>query len=159
MQLIEYFIWSKTFSNNLLSKLALLSILSQPIFNIIRIKTYPSIIPFLIFLYIFIVIIWFIYITPINKINFASIPSKNGHLSWKWLDQSMASLFIWYIFLSSYWILENNYLSFFIISIFLFISIALYKDTQTWGSLWCWLCNVVSIYLIFKVFQKNICNV
>ena len=42
MQLIEYFIWNKSFSNRLLSQIALLVILSQPIFGILSISKHTT---------------------------------------------------------------------------------------------------------------------
>jgi hypothetical protein len=158
MQLIEYFVWSETFSNKLLSQIAFLLIFSQPIFNIISIEKRPELIPYLLLPYIIFVIVYTI-ITPLNTLDFSMVPSKNGHLSWKWLESNLLIILIWYMFLSSRWIIDDMYISFILITIILIISIILYKDTQTWGSLWCWVCNIASFYFILCVFYKDFCTV
>jgi len=159
MQLIEYFIWSKTFSNRLLSQLGLLLILSQPIFNIIKIESKPSLIPYILIAYLLFVAILYLFIIPINTINFSSTPHKNGHLSWNWLNWNILIVLIWYIFLTSRWIIDKIYLSFIFITLLLIITIVLYKKSNTWGSLWCWFCNIISFYYILKVFYKDICKI
>jgi hypothetical protein len=159
MQLIEYFIWSKTFSNRLLSQIGLSVILLQPIFNIIKIKTKPELIPYLLIAYLIFIIIVYTSIIPLDSINFSTLPSKNGHLSWKWMNWNIFILAIWYLFLSSTWIIDKMYLTLIFVTIFLIISIILYKDTHTWGSMWCWICNIISIYFIYNVFYKDFCKI
>ena len=92
-----------------------------------------------------------------NTIDFSMVPSKNGHLSWKWLDLNIYIIFIWYAFLSIRWIIDRMYLVLTIITALLIITLVLYKDTNTFGSMWCWTANIMSFYLIFAVFYKNIC--
>ena len=135
IQLIEYFIWSKTFSNKLLSQIALFVILCQPIINIIKIETQPKFIPYLLVAYFIFIIILYTIIIPINTIQFSSVPSKNGHLSWKWLNWNIYIIAIWYAFLSLRWIIDKMYLTLIFVTIFLIISIILYKESNTWGSM------------------------
>ena len=159
MQLIEYFIWTKTFSNKLLSQIALFVILCQPIFNIIKIETYPKAIPYLLAAYLIFIIILYTLIIPIDTINFSTVSSKNGHLSWKWLNWNIYIIFIWYTFLSTRWIIDKMYTIFIVISVLLIITLILYKETNTFGSMWCWVANVLSINLIFVVFYKDMCKI
>ena len=159
IQLIEYFIWSKTFSNKLLSQIALFVIICQPMFNIIKIQNKPELIPYILAAYISIVAIVYTFIIPLNTVNFSSVPSKNGHLSWKWLDVNIYLILTWHIFISIRWIIDEIYSYLIIVSILLIISIILYRETNTWGSMWCWVCNILSFYLIFEVFYKDICKI
>jgi len=159
IQLIEYFIWSKTFSNRLLSQIALFVIICQPMFNIIKIQNKPELIPYILAAYISIVAIVYTFIIPLNTVNFSSVPSKNGHLSWKWLDVNIYLILTWHIFISIRWIIDEIYSYLIIVSILLIISIILYRETNTWGSMWCWMCNILSFYLIFEVFYKDICKI
>jgi hypothetical protein len=159
IQLIEYFIWSKTFSNKLLSQIALFVIICQPMFNIIKIKSIPELIPYILVAYISIVAIVYTFIIPLKTVNFSSVPSKNGHLAWKWLDVNIYLILIWYIFISVRWIIDGIYSYLIIVSLLLIISIVLYRETNTWGSMWCWLCNILSFYLIFEVFYKDFCKI
>ena len=159
VQLIEYFIWSKTFSNRLLSQLLLIVILTQPIFNIIRIQTQPELIPYLLLAYIVFIVILFTVVVPLNTVDFSTVPSKNGHLAWNWLNMNIYAIILWHVFLSLYWIIDKNYVLFAIVSIFLIASIILYKETNTWGSMWCWVCNIISFFIIFRVFYRDFCKI
>jgi hypothetical protein len=159
MQLLEYFIWTKTFSNKLLSQIALFIVLCQPIFNIIKIETYPKAISYLLAAYLIFIIILYTLIIPIDTINFSTVSSKNGHLSWKWLNWNIYIIFILYTFLSTRWIIDKMYMIFIVISVLLIITLILYKETNTFGSMWCWVANVLSIYLIFVVFYKDMCKI
>jgi hypothetical protein len=158
MQLIEYFIWSKTFPNRILSQIALFVILCIPIFNIIKIEKSPEWIPYILGGYLVFIVILYTAIIPLNTIEFSSVPSKNGHLSWKWLTWNIYIILIWYAFLSLRWIIDKMYPTFIFVSIFLIISIILYKETNTWGSMWCWICNIISFYFILLVFNKDFCK-
>ena len=96
MQLIEYFIWSKTFSNRLLSQIALFAILCQPVLNILKIQKMPKLIPYLLVAYFIFIIIVYTIITPLNTLEFSSVPSKNGHLAWKWFSWNIYIIVIWF---------------------------------------------------------------
>ena len=157
MQLIEYFVWTKAFSNKLLSQIGFFVIMCQPIFNIIKIEQLPQVIPYVLAAYIIFIVILYTFIVPLHTVIFSTVPSKNGHLSWKWLDLNIYIIFIWYAFLSIRWIIDKMYLVLTIITALLIITLVLYKDTNTFGSMWCWTANIISFYLIFEVFYKNIC--
>jgi hypothetical protein len=159
IQLIEYFIWTKTFSNKLLSQIGLFIIICQPILNIIKIEQLPEVIPYILIAYIIFIVILYTHVVPLNTVNFSTLPSKNGHLSWKWLNWNIYIIFIWYAFLSIRWIIDKMYPVLTIISTLLIITLILYKDTNTFGSLWCWTINIISFYLIFQVFYKDFCKI
>ena len=154
MQLLEYFIWKKTISNKSLSQIGLIIILLQPIFSILTLNdniNYRWLIKPFIALY-FILIICVIY--SWSNIDFRSIKGPNGHLSWRWLDFSTISILIWCVFVFVPFILRKDWLS----TAFLFItgslSYILYNKSLTWGSMWCWLANLVAFYLVFIVLYK-----
>jgi hypothetical protein len=159
MQLLEYFVWSKTFSNRLLSQIALFAIICQPIFNILKIETQPELIPYLLAAYFVFIGILYTVVIPLHTIEFSTVPSKNGHLSWKWLNVNIFIIIMWFTFLSLYWIIDKQYILFALIAIFLIISIILYKETNTWGSMWCWVANLIAFYLIYLVFSKDFCKI
>ena len=159
IQLIEYFVWSKTFSNRLLSQIAFSVIFCQPILKILSIEKRPELIPCLLVAYIIFVIIVYTSIIPLNTVDFSMVPGKNGHLSWKWVDCNLLIILIWYMFLSSRYLIDKIYLTLILLTIFLIVSMILYKDTQTWGSMWCWVANFTSFYFILSVFYKDICTI
>jgi hypothetical protein len=159
LQLIEYFIWSKTFSNRILSQIALFVILCQPIVNIIKIEKAPYLIPYLLVAYFVFIGVLYTVIIPLRTIDFSTVQSKNGHLSWNWLMWNIYIIAIWYAFISVRWIIDKMYPTFIFITIALIISIILYKDTYTWGSMWCWIANIISLYFILKVFYNDLCKI
>jgi hypothetical protein len=153
MQFIEYLIWSKTFSNRSLSMIALLLIVLQPVCSLICIKDKNLLVPLLIGYSIFVAYIF----TRWNTIDFRSIKSSNGHLSWKWLDWSVTILAIWMFFFFISFIINKSYLYLIIGLIAVVVCYVLFRDTQTWGSLWCWISNACAIVLLYFVFAKDIC--
>jgi hypothetical protein len=159
MQSIEYFIWSKTFSNRLLSQIALFFILCQPVLNILKIQKMPKLIPYLLVAYFIFIIIVYTIITPLNTLDFSSVPSKNGHLAWKWFTWNIYIIVIWFAFLSARWVIDEMYLILVFVTIILVVSVILYKETKTWGSMWCWLANAISIYFIVLIFYKDFCKI
>jgi hypothetical protein len=159
IQLIEYFIWSKTFSNRLLSQIMLFVLISQPFLNILKIEKRPDLVPYLLAGYILFIVIVYTTLIPLNTVDFSSVPSKNGHLSWNWLNWNIYILVIWYAFLSARWIIDNMYITLVVITIFLIVSIILFKETKTYGSMWCWIVNIVSFYLILRVFHNDFCKI
>jgi hypothetical protein len=159
IQLIEYFIWSNTFSNRLLSQIMLFVLISQPFLNILKIEKRPDLVPYLLAGYILFIVIVYTTLIPLNTVDFSSVPSKNGHLSWNWLNWNIYILVIWYAFLSARWIIDNMYITLVVITIFLIVSIILFKETKTYGSMWCWIVNIVSFYLILRVFHNDFCKI
>ncbi len=154
MQLTEYFIWSKQFSNRLVSQLSYILILSQPFFGLLTIdKPIKNV---LIFLYICFVAVVMI-LKPWSSIDFRTIPAENGHLAWYWLQFSFPLMIIWFLFLISSQALKSKWILILCASISVSISYILYHKTLTWGSLWCWISNVFAVYLIYRVFEDDVC--
>jgi hypothetical protein len=156
MQLIEYFIWSKSFSNRLLSQIALLVILSQPLFGILSISNhttfkYVALVGYLLFITVVMIF------KPWSTIDFTTVQATNGHLSWKWLDYSKITILIWFLFLSIKLVVNKNLYILSLVTISAIVTYVLYSKTLTWGSLWCWLINIFSLILIATVFYDDIC--
>ena len=156
MQLIEYFIWSKSFSNRLLSQIAFIFIVTQPLFSILSISNhtnikYVALVGYLLFT------VFMMVIKPWSKIDFRSVQASNGHLSWKWLDYPKFAIIIWFLFLSISFALNKEWIKLILLTITAIISYALYSKTLTWGSLWCWLVNLASLYMIGIVFYDDVC--
>lgn len=159
IQLIEYFTWVNINNRDaiaLLSKLGLGLVLVQP--ALIHTFVLPQNI-FHIFLAVYAV---FLTLTltvwhPIKDIIFLMHKAANGHLAWDWLKipdilvVGWMCFFIWPLLYSKYYI----YSAIMIASAA--IIFATYKTSNTWGSMWCWIANVCSIYLIGKVFARELC--
>ena len=156
MQLIEYFIWNKSFSNRLLSQIALLVILSQPIFGILSISKHTTLKYVALVSYFLFITVLMIF-KPWSMIDFRTIQSTNGHLSWKWLNYSSIVMVIWFMFISIKLFVNKDWYILSLVTISAIVTYVLYSKTLTWGSLWCWLLNLLSLILIATVFYDDIC--
>jgi len=154
MQLLEYFIWSKQFSNSLLSKLSYMLVLSQPFFGLL--SSDISIKYNLVILYVFFVAALLLF-NQWSSTDFRSIPASNGHLAWHWLQLSLPWLIIWFLFLITKTLSNKEWFFALFMTLAVSVSYILYNKTLTWGSLWCWFSNVFSLYLIYIVFADDVC--
>jgi len=148
MQLIEYFIWSKSFSNRLLSQIAFVFIFSQPNHTTVKSLSLVGYLLFIVFLMI---------LKPWSTIDFTTVQATNGHLSWKWLNYSKIVILIWFMFLFISLVVNKEWIKLSLITITAIISYVLYSKTLTWGSLWCWISNLFSLILIATVFYDDVC--
>ena len=155
MQLIEYFIWSNTFSNKIMSQLAYILIVLQPVFALLCIED-KKIKKIGLILYTLFIIPFFI--MPWSSVDFRSIPGRNGHLAWYWAKFTLPVLIIWSLFLTLRIILNKDWLFLILVLGALSLSYFFYNKTFTWGSMWCWACNLISLILIYTVFAKEFCR-
>jgi hypothetical protein len=165
MQLVEYFAWNASnasnkwvISNRTASIAGLALIVYQPIlFTLCIYKEHPRIATALICMYVIFLSLLFGVIKPFVTIDFRSVPAPNGHLAWKWLDFPLAVLIIWVIFLALPAAIQGYWIGFAAIVGLASLSYYLFRTTDTWGSMWCWVANGIALYLIFKVFEKEVC--
>ncbi len=156
MQLVEYFIWSKTFSNRLLSQIGFMLIVLQPVLGILTVSNHMNIMKYVSLAgYVCFALITMV-LNPWSKIDFSSTPSSNGHLAWNWLKYSKPVMLIWFLFLSIKFIANKNWILYILLCISAAATYTLYHKTYTWGSLWCWLCNFASFILVFNVFYDEV---
>lgn len=159
IQLIEFVLWKNINNisiNILFSKIALILVLLQPVFSILTIQTQKNLIIPLIVLYSIFIILLFYY-KPWSTINFRSIPALSGHLSWKWLDYKLIIVLIWLLFLTLTFAIDKEWIKYIFILILFTISYILYHSDLTWGSLWCWIANILAFYWLYRIFKKDIC--
>jgi len=154
MQLLEYFTWKHLNNkkiNRLLSQLGLFLIALQPILYILQPnidKTVPTLLIGLYIIFLFACILYF-------PIDFSMTKAPNGHLAWNWLNFPPYIIITWVIFLSVILLYIKKYIIFIIqVSLFLAIYYTYYK-TNTWGSLWCWIANSISVFYIIRTFFKS----
>jgi len=152
MQLIEFFAWRNLGNKeniSFLSKVALGFILSQPL--LVHAGRFNTIIIPL--AYIVGLILFFISHTT----TFSMHKAANGHLAWTWLPTSPLFIVSWMMFFLLPFLYTKEYLFFFVILITALISFYTYYKDNTWGSMWCWIANIYSIYLLYLVFSKDLC--
>ena len=159
MQLVEYFAWRNINDKNalsLISKAGLLLILLQPsIMTLASLSSkllYPFLGTYAAFVFVFLTVIY-----PIQDINFTMHNASNVHLSWDWLDVPHISAFIWVGFLAFPFLSAKRYIETFLLVLSFIVCYALYIKTNTWGSMWCWIANALSVGLIALVFAKELC--
>ena len=144
MQLLEYFLWTylNTPWNSFLSKIGLFLIILLP-FNTIVLSTIPY------KWHVLGVYLLFVgMVLSFCRISFHTSIAKNNHLSWDWLKLPIPTVLLWGLF---YLIPNLNRLD--MIALFSFstfwITIYTYYNTNTYGSMWCWIANFCSIYFYF----------
>jgi hypothetical protein len=158
IQLLEYFAWSNLNNKkmiNFLSKIGLLLIIIQPILINLAYNIDNKIKTLIISLYLVFIVFCVLYF----PIDFSMNKAKNGHLAWNWLNFPTIINFIYFSFVLGVILYQKRY---FVFSAHLILVLSIYYTyykTNTWGSLWCWIANLVALYLIFKVFfNMKLCN-
>jgi hypothetical protein len=156
MQLVEYFTWKNINNkkmNTFLSQIGLFLIfILIPLFIFSR-KITNKLKTILIGLYI----CFSIFCILNFKIDFSMNKAINGHLAWNWLKFPFIIMCIWLSFLFGLILYQGRYIEFIVyLLIFSTIYYTQYKY-DTWGSLWCWIANILSLKLIIKVFLDNKC--
>ena len=72
----------------------------------------------------------------------------NGHLVWHWLDtswSSVVSLVIYFAFLFGPLLWKQEWLLMAIAGTTLGLSLWSYSESNTWGSMWCWIVNFIVV--------------
>lgn len=151
IQLVEYFIW-KGYNNRLFSLLGLLLILSQPIFALLIIKESNIKMGF-ISLYVIMCVIYYLMNSPINL---TTTIAKNGHLKWNWLNVNMIFIFIWFAFILVSIVYSGSRIGIIFITASFLISLYMYYQAGTFGSMWCWIANLVFVYLFYLIVKKSL---
>jgi len=155
IQLVEYFTWKHLHNkkiNRLLSKIGFFLIVLQPILfilvpNNVKFNVKASLIT------LYLVCFFLIFFSIKNDFSMAKAP--NGHLAWNWLSYPPYIVLLWLAFFLVILLYAKKYINFFgHLLIFLAIYYTYYK-TNTWGSLWCWIANIMALSLIMRTFFKS----
>lgn len=161
IQLVEFFLW--TYLNNpelnyFFSGVGFIVILLEPFFFILTIANYKYR-NYVLSLYLFCILLY----CATNKIEFKTVVAKNKHLEWKWLDVPLYYAFLWvafFCFSTFYKYMSNPTKNNFELYALIFIlatagiSFATYIESKTWGSMWCWVANIVGFryyYLLWNL--------
>jgi hypothetical protein len=155
IQLLEYFTWKHLHNkkiNRLLSQLGLFIIFIQPLLMILT----PNNVKFnikatLITLYL----IFFSLIFFSIKNDFSMTKAPNGHLAWNWLKYPPPIVIIWLTFYLVILLYAKKYFIFAINTLIVLAIYYTYYKTNTWGSLWCWISNIMVALLIFRTFFNS----
>ena len=157
MQLLEYFIWKNIKNskrNTLLSKLGLLLIVSQLYFLILFAQ--PIYYSLLLAIYTLFFLSIYLYKSMYNPFVFKTKVSPNGHLSWEWLrfdGKERPILWTGLILYLVPWLLAKRtpYTTLFIGGTLFMIGFVLLQKENTYGSMWCWLINVILLFTMMDI--------
>jgi hypothetical protein len=156
IQLVEYFTWKNLDNatrNRLLSQIALLLIILQPlllIFSEYKGKNKN------VLMSVYLIFALFVLFT--QKIDYSMNKASNGHLAWNWLNFSMWVTLTWFFFYFFTYVYNKEYFKFILYILVVCLIYYTYYKTKTWGSLWCWIANIISFYLILSIFYKDFCK-
>ena len=155
MQLVEYFAWNHLNDKKiirLLSQIGLFLVLIQiPLFVFSH-----DPFPYRLLLLGLFMVLGSIILFGFN-IDFSMNKAPNGHLTWNWLNLPPWMLFIYIIIFVGLTFFQKKYIE---SLFFLFVICGIYYThytSNTWGSLWCWFCNLFALKLIGEVFLKDVC--
>jgi len=140
MQLIEYIVWTYPHLNFYASIGAVFLLFLQPIASILTMKDYRII---SIVSYIALTLVYYMY-HGVHPDEYHMYPGTNGHLVWKWL-RNTSVLWIYFLFLLVPVFLTTSIDMNLLIMITLVASLYGYYKANTWGSMWCWLINLLVI--------------
>jgi len=158
MQLVEYFTWThlEDLVANRRAAYAASALLSlQPIASLLTIHT-PSIRNALLTAYILFGILDH-FTQPkeeAEKRDYSMSKAPNGHLQWNWLSpltpRRMLSLAVYFVFLLVPLIINKHFELLVLALGTLGISAYTYLSQNTWGSMWCWIVNLIVLWVVGK---------
>jgi len=152
IQLMEYFTWRNMNDrkmNGFLSRVGLFLIFIQiPLFILSFSKVESSIKTALIAMYL----IFSLLVGSYYQVDFSMTKAPNGHLAWNWLKFPTFIMLIWLVFMFCLFVYDKQYITFVVYSVVVFAIYYTYHKTNTWGSLWCWLANILALRLVLQVF-------
>jgi len=85
--------------------------------------------------------------------NFSTSIGSNGHLSWNWMNYKGTDniwLFIYLLFYIIPSIFINTELLYILVATLLF-SLFFYFKYNTFGTMWCWISNIIFLYYIVNI--------
>lgn len=155
IQLVEYFTWKNLHdkaANRLLSQIALFLIFIQIPLSITSTLKYEDQPVVLGLYFVFCAFVYFSF-----PIDFSMKKAPNGHLAWNWLKFPSWVIVVWISFLLGSLFYVKKYVDFALYSVAITAIYYTYYKSNTWGSLWCWISNILALKLISQVFLKDLC--
>ena len=151
IQLLEYFLWTNQKSvnlNNILSNIGLLILVLECYASINLIQStnirYYACIVFSLLLFVG------LFLHDYKSAN--TTIGINKHLQWNWVSYQTLCTIIYLLFFigsSFFWSKELNIIKIFSIGSLVTASIWAYVAGGGMGTLWCWIANFISLYLLY----------
>ena len=162
MQLIEFFLWrnlkNEPQENNLVTRMEWNHLISFMAFLLLAIHPFAfcliitdSVIQEWFFGLYIIFLFLTLYIHETEKVDYSASIAKNGHLTWNWTNNYAITYYIYLIFFFVL-LIEKYYATFIIIfATFIYSAVSYYYE-GTFSSIWCWMANIIGIFIILRVF-------
>lgn len=156
IQLVEYFLWKNLNDkgwNRFFSVIGFIVIFLLPAFTIYGSQNKYTMNVLLLY------IITYLHILFTIPIDFSTSIAPNKHLAWNWLKMPLYIIILWTLFFmysSMYSIYLGNYKY---IHIVLFVGLTYiitfysYYTSNTFGTMWCWIANLMSFYFYYLLFN------
>lgn len=158
MQLNEYFLWkylaTKSFANILFTKLTCVLIMLQPIASILLLHDQKQLMWRFLIAYAILGSVTIVVLSQKPASHFISHVGKNGHLVWNWIAKKNVhwyAIAIYFIFLIIPMVLTKEYFILALVLVTLFLSLYYFVKYDTWGSMWCWMANIIMIVIVIKI--------
>ena len=156
IQLVEYFAWNNLNNkkiNKIISYITLLILMIQvPLLAIAYNKNKNVNYIIILIFTIFIIAI------PFRNNDISIIKSTNGHLQWNFTKRAGLITTVYLSIIFGVLLYNKQYVLLTILFATCLFSMYSYYKSNTWTSIWCWTANILSIYLVVKVFYKDFCT-
>lgn len=156
IQLVEYFLWTNLNHkgwNRFFSVIGFIVIFLLPAFTIYGGQNkYTKNVLALYF-------ITYLYILFTIPIDFSTSIAPNKHLLWNWLKMPLYIIILWTLFFmysSIYSIYLGDYTDInivFFVALTYIITFYSYYTSNTFGTMWCWVANLISVYFYYLLFN------
>jgi hypothetical protein len=86
--------------------------------------------------------------------DYSMTRAPNGHLAWNWLEKdwkTAISLGVYFVFLLAPLLMSKKFVLLGLALGTLLISLFTYWKDNTWGSMWCWIVNIIAVLSIARV--------
>ena len=150
MQLLEYFAWNNINNKKVIKFLSYIGlfIIFLQVFLLNYLLTNGKF-RIILFTIMFSLILLF-FIIDFKNVNFTMKKGENGHLIWYWLDVPIFWIIITIIFYLIPLYYSKYIYGFYFTLISIIISLYFYFKYKTWGSMWCYMSNIVWVYILIK---------
>jgi len=150
IQLLEYFAWNNINNKRIikiLSYIGLFIIIIQVfLLNVLLTNGKTRII---LLTSMFLLLLLFL-IIEFKNINFTMKKGKNGHLIWYWLDVPIIWIFITIMYYLIPLYFSKYKIGFIFTLITIIISLYYYFKFKTWGTMWCYMSNLIWVYILLN---------
>lgn len=154
MQLVEYVVWSYLNNpdiNYTASLAGFLLLLLQPVATIFFLPS--AFIPTMLMAYIGLLLLVRLFNTQTPREAFRMYRGENGHLVWNFLQKDANTFFlllVYFFFLFGPLIVVKEWLGLGVGALTLGVSLYNFWQSNTWGSMWCWIVNYVVVGIAAK---------